>query len=316
MFRLVLILSFLLGIYSIPTYAQSVNSKAYAPENMSDLSNPERVRVIEKEYYEQSSGRDIPDDQLEFYLDSIESGWTFSRIKNDIATSLGDNNNGDWNPDGDWTARSVICSSTNNRYIECRTPFRGRAVVTQQISKIRCQEGSNWGQRQSMIWVNGGCRARFSEVSGGGGWDNDNDNDSGNNRRITCESRNNQYRECRTGFRGAAQLYRRISSNRCDSGRDWGSRSGYVWVRNGCRAEFYDSTNGNGNGNGWGNNNYTVTCSSDGSNYRTCAWDHRYGTPRLIQQLSRQSCVSGRTWGYDNRGLWVSGGCRARFGSR
>jgi len=312
MFRLVLIWCFLAGAIALPSHAYAqVSAKAYAPENMSNLSYPERVRVIEKEYYEQSGGRDIPDDQLEFYLDSIESGWTFSRIRNDIATSLGGNNQGSWRPDNNWSARSVICSSIDNRYKECYTPFRGRAVLTQQISNTQCREGRNWGQRREVIWVNGGCRARFSEVAGGGGWD---DNNWGDARRVTCESRNNQYRECRTGFRGPAMLYRRLSNNSCEIGRDWGSRSGSVWVRNGCRAEFYDSYGSTG-GN-WGDSNYSVTCSSLDGNYKTCAWDHRYGTPRLLQQLSRQSCVSGRTWGYDSRGLWVSNGCRARFGTR
>ncbi|HNV83827.1 MAG TPA: hypothetical protein PKI87_06175, partial [Arenimonas sp.] len=80
MFRLVLLLCFMAGAFVLPSPAMAANTKAYAPENLGNLSYPERVRVIEKEYYEQSGGRDIPDDQLEFYLDSIESGWTFSRI--------------------------------------------------------------------------------------------------------------------------------------------------------------------------------------------------------------------------------------------
>lgn len=320
MFRLVLILCFMAGVLALPSTAQAqVSTKAYAPENMSSLSYPERVRVIEKEYYEQSGGRDIPDDQLEFYLDSIESGWTFSRIRTDMATSLGGNNQEPWRPGNNWTARSVICSSINSRYRECRTPFRGRAILTQQISRTQCREGRNWGQRRDVIWVKDGCRGRFSEIRGGGGWGDD--DQWGDGRRVTCESNNNQYRECRTGFRGPAALYRRISKNRCDEGRDWGSRSGYVWVRNGCRAEFQDSYNYGSNndydyGNSWGDRNYSVTCSSIDGNYRTCAWDHRNGSPRLIQQLSRQSCISGRTWGYDSRGLWVSDGCRARFGPR
>jgi hypothetical protein len=319
MFRFVLLMFFLAGSYSLPSAVQAQGSaKAYAPENLRQLSYSERIRVIENEYYEQSNGRDIPDDQLEFYMDSVESGWTFSRIRQDIATSLGANNDGSWSPDGNWNQRNVICSSVKNRYTECRTPFRGRAIVLQQISKTRCQEGSNWGQRQGMIWVNKGCRAQFGETSGGSGWGNG--NNWGDNR-ITCESNNSQYRECRTNFRGAAQLYRKLSNSSCDEGRDWGTRSGYVWVRNGCRAEFYDSNGGydnnNGNyGNGWGNNNYTVTCTSDGSDFKTCYWDHRYGSPRLVRQISKKSCISGRTWGYDNRGLWVNNGCRAVFGTR
>ena len=113
MIRLILILCFLAGAFALPSTLQAqVSSKAYAPENMRNLSYPEQVRVIEKEYYEQSGGRSIPDDQLEFYLDSIESGWTFSRIKNDIATSLGGSQQGPWRPDNDWNARSVIRSES------------------------------------------------------------------------------------------------------------------------------------------------------------------------------------------------------------
>ncbi len=334
MYRLLLLCSLLLPAFALPStvYAQG-STKSYAPDNLGQLSYSERVRVLENEYYDQSGGRNLPDDQLEFYLDSIESGWSFSRIKQDMATSLGGNNQGNWNPGGDWSPSNVICSSVKNRYTECRTPFNGRAVVAQQLSKTRCQEGANWGQRQGMIWVNKGCRARFGETNGGGGWDNggggwDNGNNNGGvNNRVTCESTSNKFRECTTNFRGPPQLYRKFSKTSCDEGRDWGYRTGTVWVRNGCRAEFYDSYNGNGNSwgndnnwggnnNNWGNNNYSVTCSGDGSNYRTCAWDPRYGTPRLIQQISRASCVAGRTWGYDSRGLWVSNGCRARFGTR
>jgi len=35
-----------------------------------------------------------------------------------------------------------------------------------------------------------------------------------------------------------------------------------------------------------------------------------------VQQLSGRACVEGRSWGYSNGSLWVSGGCRARFGAR
>ena len=42
----------------------------------------------------------------------------------------------------------------------------------------------------------------------------------------------------------------------------------------------------------------------------------RQGRPVLVQQLSGSACVEGRSWGYRNGTLWVSNGCRARFGVR
>ena len=287
-----------------------VSERAYAPENIGQLPVSDQVRVIEKEYREQSRGRDIPDDQLDFYLDQIKhSRWTFSKIKNDIATSLrgqGGGNNG-WRPPtgGNWQATSIICSSTDRRYRECRTPFRGRARLTQNISDTRCVEGRNWGARNGLVWVDDGCRARFSD-SGNGWGDN-------NGQTFRCESQDNRLRECRKPSSGHVLLVRNLSNQQCIEGRNWGQKSNTVWVSSGCRGEFR-MRDGNWGGNG-SNNGYTVTCVSDGR-LRTCAWDSRRGTPRLIERLSNNRCDQGRDWGYDSRGLWVNNGCRARFGSR
>lgn len=94
MSRILLLLCLLIGAFAAPASAQTYSQRSYAPEDLRQLSYQERIRVVENEYFEQSNGRSIPDDQLEFYMDSIESGWNFSRIKQDIATSLGGNNNG------------------------------------------------------------------------------------------------------------------------------------------------------------------------------------------------------------------------------
>jgi len=34
---------------------------------------------------------------------------------------------------------------------------------------------------------------------------------------------------------------------------------------------------------------------------------------RLVERLSSQACVQGRSWGYDRQGIWVDDGCRAVF---
>lgn len=55
-----------------------------------------------------------------------------------------------------------------------------------------------------------------------------------------------------------------------------------------------------------------VRCESNDERTRRCRVDTRGGV-RLVQQDSRSPCIRGRTWGYDERGIWVTGGCRARF---
>ncbi|HEY9541442.1 MAG TPA: DUF3011 domain-containing protein [Luteimonas sp.] len=63
-------------------------------------------------------------------------------------------------------------------------------------------------------------------------------------------------------------------------------------------------------GSGYGNS--TVRCESKDRRTRHCNIDTRGGV-RLTRRLSDASCVQGRSWGYDSRGVWVSNGCRAEF---
>ena len=291
----------LLALVASSTAFGQANERAYAPENLRQLSVQDQTRVISLEYSEQSRGRRIPDDQLRFYLDQVNrSNWTFSRIKQDIAQSLGGNSGG-WNPNPPANGQ-VTCESKDNRRRECRTGFRRNAVLVQNLSSTRCVEGQNWGSGNGTVWVDRGCRGRFAEGSGGG---------SGG-ATVLCESTNNAYRECRTSFRGRAVVQRNLSSTRCTENQNWGQRQGVIWVRSGCRAEFRDS----GNGWGGGNSGYSITCSSDDNRRKTCAYDPRQGRPILQQQLSNTSCRVGYSWGYSGTQVWVDRGCRGRFGPR
>lgn len=55
-----------------------------------------------------------------------------------------------------------------------------------------------------------------------------------------------------------------------------------------------------------------VRCESRDFRQAYCAIDVSGGV-RIVNQLSNTACVEGRTWGWDRRGVWVSGGCRAEF---
>ncbi len=59
-------------------------------------------------------------------------------------------------------------------------------------------------------------------------------------------------------------------------------------------------------------NNQTVICSSRNNQYAYC----RANTGNQVtmrRQISSSACQEGRTWGYDNNGIWVDKGCRAEF---
>lgn len=59
-------------------------------------------------------------------------------------------------------------------------------------------------------------------------------------------------------------------------------------------------------------NRQIVRCESRDRRTVHCGIDTRGGV-RLVNQISDRRCVRGRTWGTDNRGIWVSNGCRASF---
>jgi hypothetical protein len=63
-------------------------------------------------------------------------------------------------------------------------------------------------------------------------------------------------------------------------------------------------------GTAWGE--ILVRCESREHQYRYCRVDTN-GYVRLTRTLSDASCVGGRSWGYDYRGIWVDRGCRGEF---
>jgi hypothetical protein len=299
-----------LALMAMPAAAQP--GPGNAPENLRQLSLVQRVRVIENEYNTRSRGRVLPDDQLEFYLAQVDSGWTLSQVRRDIDTSLGVGNaryGRNWNG-SNWSGQNVVCSSTDKRRRTCSTPFSGRPVLVENISDTRCVEGVNFGGGNGSMWVDKGCRGRFAGGRGNG-------STAGNGQTVRCESDSNRQRTCQTGFRGNAVLVRQLSDTRCVEGSTWGqSGDGSIWVNGGCRGEF--AQGGPGGGGGWnGGTGQSVTCSSQDNRRQTCSWDRRWGRPVVVEQLSKTRCQDGRNWGWDGRGtLWVDGGCRARFGAR
>lgn len=236
MFKLLLAAALAAGLVSLAPVAHAqYGERSYAPEDLRQLSTRDRIRVLETEYDEQSNGRQLPRDQRDFYLAQINSGWSFSRIKSDMAQSL--RGNGGWNagnqggyPDAGGTVR---CESVNDRYRECTTNFRNRAQLSRTLSNAACREDSSWGQRRGMVWVSGGCRAEFVESRSGQGRPD-------NNYSVTCSSENDSYRTCAWQSRyGRPYLIETLSRSACVQGQTWGySRDNAIWVDRGCRGRF------------------------------------------------------------------------------
>jgi hypothetical protein len=147
---------------------------------------------------------------------------------------------------------TVLCSSNNNGYTECRKPYRGPVQLTQKYSEAGCAPGRSWGQTDDVVWVDRGCRALFEmayPASSGRPPDYGNrPPDYGRpghggqvDRELKCESRKDRYQSCEWQRSwGRPELSRQLSQTRCVEGQNWGysRRDNEIWVDQGCRAEF------------------------------------------------------------------------------
>lgn len=59
----------------------------------------------------------------------------------------------------------VVCESQDNRRNECEMNTSGEVRISQQLSRTACIEGQTWGLNRHTVWVEGGCRAEFENVS-------------------------------------------------------------------------------------------------------------------------------------------------------
>ncbi len=201
-------------------------------------------------------------------------------------------------------APTVKCESRDGGMVRCPLPADGPVQMVRQLSDTACIRGSRWGTYDGGVWVTQGCRAEFMAAAP--------EADPGLVRRVLrCES-NGGVQSCPVRLRGApVRLLRQRSALPCREGRTWGVRRNEVWVSRGCDGDFEI---GNEQG-GFVDVPWLVSCESKGSLRRTCGASIAHGAT-LYRQLSRSPCVEGRSWGWDQDGVWVDEGCRAEFSVR
>lgn len=183
---------------------------------------------------------------------------------------------------------TVRCESTGGQYQACNVNTSGGVTLSRQLSSQGCWQNDTWGYDRNRIWVNRGCRADF---------------------RIGNSSSNNS----NDGAKVAGALVLGVIAaaaiaNHNDNDRD---RNDNRYDNN-----AYGNNYGNGyNGGYYGNQGQsrTLTCSSDKGRYTRCGYVDRRSHVEIRRQLSSATCVYGRSWGVDDRQLWVDDGCRAEF---
>lgn len=197
---------------------------------------------------------------------------------------------------------TVRCESEKGRSRTCPADTRGGVRLVRQLSRSPCVEGENWGVREGEIWVKAGCRADFGlaeigAVTPGPAF-------------FTCESNSAGRTHCAVSTREGVHLVRQLSKSACIQHSTWGYDRNSVWVSQGCRAEF--RAGGEDKVAGEEPGPQALRCESDRGRERRCEIGVWKGV-QLTKQLSKTPCVEGHSWGWDQRGVWVSRGCRGEF---
>jgi Protein of unknown function (DUF3011) len=130
--------------------------------------------------------------------------------------------------------------------------------------------------------------------------------------RISCESRDYERNYCPTGRPiASARLIEQQSRSACIQGRTWGYDRSGIWVTQGCSGEF-DFLPSGGMRPVPGPR-HQIACASSDFQQQFCPSSRRILRAWLIEQRSRSACVQGRSWGFQERGIWVSAGCSGLF---
>jgi hypothetical protein len=203
-------------------------------------------------------------------------------------------------------AQTGLCESIDG-YRECRLGFDGKAQLVTELSENRCFEGVSWGtQSAGVVWVDRGCRARFSVGIGNGS--------TLGAKRLVCESAKGERQVCpATEATEGVSLARQLSKAPCVEGDSWAYdlERGAVWVDHGCRAEFSFARR-SGPVQPAVVLDAPVNCESLNGRRTECPADTLAGV-QIVRQLGDAPCAYGRGWGFDVKSIWVNKGCRAEF---
>ena len=131
--------------------------------------------------------------------------------------------------------------------------------------------------------------------------------------RVTCESKRTERQECRVPPGSRIRLVRQISDNPCRPNDTYGQGQGYIWVAEGCRAEFEVTAPSYGGPGGPGGGGSTrLTCSSPINGRHECPLPAG-SVAKFVSQVGNRPCRLNVTYGFKPGYAWVQPGCQAVF---
>ena len=144
-------------------------------------------------------------------------------------------------PPGGTGTRQITCGTVTIQQVTCKTGGYATSVrLRQDLSGGRCRQGQNWGNTDSFIWANGGCRGTFEVSYRGAGGAAPIPPAGTQTRRITCGLYpTSQQVTCKTGGNATSvRLVKDLSGGNCRQSQTWGNTDSFIWTNNACRGQF------------------------------------------------------------------------------
>ena len=176
----------------------------------------------------------------------------------------------------------------------------------QNVANVRWTAGNESGR--CTVATNGRILGFTRDKAFGG----DNTYATGPSTRVTCESKRTDRQECRIPPGARIRLVRQISDNPCRPNDTYGQGPGYIWVAEGCRAEFEVIVPGTGGPGGPGGGSTRLTCASPINGRQECPLPAG-SQARFVTQASNLPCRLNLTYGFKPGYVWVQRGCQAVF---
>ncbi len=141
--------------------------------------------------------------------------------------------------------RTLICGVSTGAQVQCLT--RGTALqvrLVRELSNNRCRKGTNWGNTDSYIWANAGCKAEFEVTYRGVAPPRPTPGPSPapapeKTRNLSCGNAAGSSMSCNAfGTVATVRLLRDRSGARCSQPSSWGLNEAAVWVARGCYGDF------------------------------------------------------------------------------
>ncbi len=216
---------------------------------------------------------------------------------------------------GAGAVRRLTCGSPTGQQIQCKTLGSAAQVrLVRDLSGGRCRQNATWGNTDSFIWANAGCRAEFevtyqSPATPGP-----------TTGLITCGTDGSGQAQCPLqGLAATIRLVRNLSVARCVEKSNWGFTSRFIWTNNGCRGEFEVTYRGPTPQPPRPQpptppvpSPRTLTCGNAAGASMSCNPIGTVSSVRLVRDLSGR-CRQNSTWGFSQSDLWVRQGCYGQF---